>query len=154
MNSSQQPWLLTGISAVNIRRIVREPFSFSDGTHLPKGTLVAVAAHGVHMDESNYPDPTSFQPFRFVDKTKKENAGRKVDMTAIHADWLAFGYGRRACPGRFFATDVLKLLLAHIVVNYDVKLEGARPDNLWVMTMCVPNPNGKVLFRRRAETGN
>jgi len=68
-----------------------------------------VAAHGVHMDESNYPNPTSFQPFRFVDKTK-ENAGRKVGMTAIQADWLAFGYGRRACPGRIFATTVFRVV--------------------------------------------
>ena len=113
---------------------VGELFTFSDGIYLPKGTLVAVATHGLHIDKSNYPGPTaSFQPFRSVDKTREENGGRKVDMTAIHADWLAFGYGRRACPGRLFATDVSKLLLAHIVVHYDVKLERPRPDNLWVV---------------------
>jgi len=146
-NSSNSTALLT-VSTVNVRRIVREPFTFSDGTYIPEGTLVAVAAHSVHMDESNYPDPTSFRPFRFVD----ENARRKVGLTAIHADWLAFGYGRRACPGRFFAADIVKLLLAHMVVNYDMKLDGPRPENLWVMTMCVPNLKGEVFFRKRVET--
>lgn len=149
-NSSNPPTLLK-VSTVNVRRIVREPFTFSDGTYLPEGTLVAVAAHSVHMDKSNYPDPTSFQPFRFVDKTRDENAGRKVGLTDIHADWMAFGYGRRACPGRFFAADILKLLLAHIIVNYDMKLDGSRPENLWVMTMCVPNLQGEVFFRKRLE---
>jgi len=130
-------------------RIVREPFTFSDGTHLPRGTYVSVPAHVIHLDESNYPDPTSFVPFRFVDKAKKEGTGRKVDMTATSTDFLSFGHGRHACPGRFFAATELKLMLALIVMKYDVKLEGPHPENLWIMTSCVPNPKGEVLFRKR-----
>ena len=129
-------------------RIVREPFTFSDGTYLPKGTYISVPSHTIHLDESNYPDPTSFVPFRFVDKVK-ESTGRKVDMTATSTDFLSFGHGRHACPGRFFAATELKLMLAHIVMKYDVKLEGPHPANLWVVTSCMANPKGEVLFRKR-----
>jgi len=131
-------------------RIVREPFTFSDGTYLPKGTCVAVPIAAFQLDKSIYPDPTSFLPFRFVDKAKKESTGRKVDMTATSTDFLSFGHGRHACPGRFFAAAELKLMLALVVMRYDVKLEGPHPEPLWDVTVCVPNPKGEVLFRKRA----
>jgi len=137
---------------VSMSRIVREPFTFSDGTYLPKGAYISVPAHAIHLDESNYADPVSFVPFRFVDEVKNENesTGRKVDMTATSIDFLAFGHGRHACPGRFFAATELKLMLALVVMKYDVKLDGPHPENLWVVTSCVPNPKGEVLFRKRA----
>ena len=137
------------LPTVSMARIVREPFTFSDGTHLPKGTFIAVPSHANHLDESNYPDATSFVPFRFIDKAKRESTGRKVDMTATSPNFLAFGHGRHACPGRFFAAMELKLMLALIVMKYDVKLDGPHPKNLWVGTSCVPNPKGEVLFRKR-----
>ena len=71
-------------------------------------------------------------------------------MTATSIDYLTFGYGRHACPGRFFAAAELKLMLALIVMNYDVKLEGPHPEPVWFMTSCIPNPKGEVLFRKRA----
>ena len=134
-------------------RIVREPYTFSDGTYLPKGTYIAVPADAIQLDESNYPDPTSFVPFRFVDQAK-EGSGRKLNMTATSTDFLPFGHGRHACPGRFFAAMELKLMLALVVMKYEVKLDGPHPKNLWVGTACIPNPKGEVLFRKRAAARN
>jgi cytochrome P450 len=130
-------------------RVARQPFTFSDGTYIPKGTHIEVASHATHLDDLNYSDPARFDPFRFVDSTKKENKGRKVDMTSTHADFVAFGHGLHACPGRFFAADVLKLMLVHIVVNYDVKLEGEHPKNMWFLRSCIPSTTAKVMFRKR-----
>ena len=96
--------------------IAREPFTFSDGTYLPKGTNISVPVHAIHLDESNYPNPTSFVPFRFVDKGEKESTGRKVDMTSTHTDFLLFGHGWHACPARFFAATELKLMSALIAM--------------------------------------
>ena len=107
--------------------------------------------NATHFDSANYPDPQRFDPFRFVDKTAPHNRGRKVDMTSTHADFIAFGHGRHACPGRFFAANVLKLMLAHIIVTYDVKLEGGRPEDVWYVASCMPNPKGEVTFRKRRE---
>ena len=111
-------------------RIVREPFTFSDGTYLPRGTYIGVPAHAIHLDESNYLNLTSFVPFRFVD-----GAGGPQGR-----------HGRHACFGRFFE---VKLMLALIVMKYDVKLESPRLENMWVLTVYTPNPKGEVLFRKR-----
>jgi len=45
-------------------------------------------------------------------------------------------------------------MLALIVMRYDVKLDGPRPGNIWVLTSCVPHPMGEVLFRKRAAARN
>ena len=54
-------------------------------------------------------------------------------------------------PGRFFAANELKAMLAYLVITYDVKLEneGVRPPNCWFATSCIPNRTGSVLFRER-----
>lgn len=54
-------------------------------------------------------------------------------------------------PGRFFAANELKAMVAHVVMNYDVKLEkeGEVPPPMWVATSLVPNPTASVYFRRR-----
>ncbi|KAG5643941.1 hypothetical protein DXG03_009353 [Asterophora parasitica] len=145
---------LNSLGCLMMERVARKPFTFSDGTYIPKGTVIAAAAHAMHIDETSYHDPNTFNPFRFVDKTKKENAGRKVDMASTHADFIAFGHGRHACPGRFFAANELKLMLAHLVMHYDVKLEEgseARPENMWFVTACIPNVKAKVLLRKRVD---
>jgi hypothetical protein len=56
-------------------------------------------------------------------------------------------------PGRYFAVVELKAMLAHIVMNYDVKMEqeGVRPADLWFMYSCIPNRKAEVLFRKRLD---
>ena len=54
-------------------------------------------------------------------------------------------------PGRFFAGYELKIILAHILMNYDMKFEdnGPRPPNKWFGAGVIPDPTAKVYFRRR-----
>lgn len=140
---------LNSIGCLLMPRVARKPFTFSDGTHIPEGTHIEVAAHATHLDDSNYPDPNRFDPFRFADTTRRENKGRKLEMTSTHADFIAFGHGVHACPGRFFAADVMKVMLVHVVTNYDVKLEGEHPKNRWFIRSCIPSTTGEVMFRKR-----
>ena len=57
----------------------------------------------------------------------------------------------RGSPGRFFAANELKGMMAYIVLTYDVKMvnEGVRPENKWYGPLCVPDRDGEVLFRKR-----
>ena len=128
-------------------------FKFSDGTTIPRGTFVAVSAIDAHLNDKVYEDPLRFDGFRFSKMREDSAKDLKVGIVSSSQDHLAFGHGRHVCPGRYFAACELKLMLAHIVTTYDVKLEieGVRPSNMWVMTTCVPNPNANVLFRKRAK---
>jgi len=137
--------------SVSMPRKVLNDHTFTDGTKVPRGATVAVALESVHMNEEIYPDVFTFDPFRFVKLKEQDTTERRFDIVTTSNDSLAFGHGRHACPGRYFAACELKLMFAHVVMNYDVKLEneGVRPKDMWFVNSCVPNRNAKVLFRKR-----
>lgn len=92
----------------------------------------------------------------------------KRHMISTAVDHLSFGTGKHACPvgiclnllshriqrlsqGRFFAATELKAMMAHLVINYDVKaeVEGVRPPDNVFGTRIAPSATGRVRFRKR-----
>ena len=69
----------------------------------------------------------------------------------FHAVTLTLCTMRPCSPGRFFAANELKCMMAHIVHAYDVKLEkeGEIPQPEWFTYAVSPNRNAEVLFRKR-----
>ena len=57
-------------------------------------------------------------------------------------------------PGRFFAANELKTMMAYLVLNYDVKFaeEGKRPANIRFGPADLPSHSAQVLFRKRRPT--
>ncbi|KAK7446290.1 hypothetical protein VKT23_014496 [Stygiomarasmius scandens] len=109
----------------------------------------------MHHDERHYENPDEFQPFRFSEmRGSEEGASIKHQMITPNKDYFFFGTGRHACPGRFFAVNELKTLVAHTLLTYDVKLENDRkviPDPILFVNAVLPNQNAKVMFRKRGE---
>ncbi|KAJ6523969.1 cytochrome P450 [Mycena vulgaris] len=125
-------------------------FQFSDGTVLPQGSFVNVAVRAVHLDPDLFTNPEDFDGFRFFKMRSEDESGIfKHHMVTTELTHLAFGHGNHACPGRFFAATELKGMLAHLVLNYDVKLDGPRPPDLSFAAVRSPNRKAKVLFRKR-----
>ncbi|KAJ7693215.1 cytochrome P450 [Mycena rosella] len=71
-------------------------------------------------DESMYPDPHAFKPERFLLNGKLNQAVRDPET-------VAFGFGRRICPGRHMATSSLMITIASILTTMDIK--KARDEN-------------------------
>jgi cytochrome P450 len=67
------------------------------------------------------------------------------------SDQLHWGVGSHACPGRFFASYEIKMLLAEILVRYDIELLPGteRPRDLAIDIRVVPNPMAAIRFRNR-----
>jgi len=144
-----------------------KPFIFSDGTVIPPGALIFAAGQARHMDPTKHPTPDLFDGFCFsnLEKEQQENSfrpltgnlggtmsGARFKLVTTTPDYLVWGYGRHACSGRFFAALVLKLVLAHVVLRYDVKYENeedVRPEDVIVGFSRLPNPHAKVLLRKR-----
>jgi len=118
---------------------------------VPRGTTIALSVDSAHLNEKIYPDALKFDPFRFVKLKEQDQSGKRFDLVTTGLDSLGFGHGRHSCPGRFLAVCQIKLMLAHVVMNYDVKFakEGVRPKDMWFLTSCSPNPDAQVLFRKR-----
>ncbi|KAK0226712.1 cytochrome P450 [Armillaria fumosa] len=131
-----------------MKRKARKDFVFSDGTVIPAGTQVAVVSWCTHLDEKNYEDPLEFKPWRFSEKRKQEGEGIRHQMTATSLDFIFFGHGRSACPGRFFAVNEMKALMCYVLMNFDVKIDKV-PPSMWFSSEQFPNQSSKVSFRKR-----
>ncbi|KAI5118160.1 hypothetical protein M0805_005782 [Coniferiporia weirii] len=144
---------LNAVNMLVLNRKVLVDYTLPDGTFLPKGTFVAANAGATHFDDEIYENADVFDGFRFADiRDGVTEESTKHQMISTSPDYLAFGHGRHACPGRFFAVNELKAMMAYVLLMYGIKLEteGIRPANLWMGTRLSPNPAAKVLFRKRS----
>ena len=135
------------------RQIVQTPLTLSDGLHLPAGTHICVARYNISKDSANIPNADEFQGFRYYEKRKELHEGHKHQFAVTDKDHLHFGHGKLACPGRFFASTELKIVVAHLIMGYDFKYpEGkGRPENLNVDEFLYPDPTARLLIRRRPD---
>ncbi|CDO73010.1 hypothetical protein BN946_scf185007.g64 [Trametes cinnabarina] len=140
-----------GIGLASLTRKALVDVTFPDGTFVPRGSIIMAAANATHHDDSVYADSEVFDPFRFSRMREADGEGTKHQFVNTSLDYIPFGHGKHACPGRFFAANELKSLLAYIILNYDLKLggDGSRPQNIYWALNVIPAPNGKILFRKR-----
>lgn len=129
------------------------PLHLSDGTVIPANSFITMATNSIARDEQYYPNPDEFQGFRFHDKrvsSEKERSRHQFVTTGV--DSLPFGHGKFACPGRFFAATQVKMVLATILINYDVEFPGdrkARPLNIFSGEGIGPDRAQKITFTPR-----
>nr|BAL05135.1 cytochrome P450 [Phanerodontia chrysosporium]BAL05136.1 cytochrome P450 [Phanerodontia chrysosporium] len=142
---------VNSINPLTVIRRTRTSLTLSDGTFIPQGTVIAAPAYPTHFDDENYVGGDTFDPWRYVREKEQDLSPSKHQYVTLSPEYVPFGLGKRACPGRFFAANELKAMLAYLVVNYDVKFEkeGVRPENMHVGLTISPDPAGKVLFRKR-----
>lgn len=149
---------------ITFERVVTKDYALSDGFVIPANTTIGIPAHSISMDPKIFPEPEIFKGFRFAEAasnvhTGLENKAPSVAFAAAHPSSMAFGYGRHACPGRFFASAEIKAIMVYLLRNYDFKfpppseadksLGEQRPKSLIFETQNLPNPGGRILFKRR-----
>ncbi|KNZ75064.1 O-methylsterigmatocystin oxidoreductase [Termitomyces sp. J132] len=78
--------------------------------HIPAGSTVIGNAWAMLHDESIYPDPDTFNPDRFMKDGKLNPDIRDPSM--------AFGFGRRFCPGRHMAISSIWIAAASILTTF------------------------------------
>ncbi|KAI1462407.1 ent-kaurene oxidase [Annulohypoxylon moriforme] len=99
------------------------------------------------------PSPSSSSSSLTDDLTNPPtNPNGKWQFTSIGDAAMNFGLGKHACPGRFFAGCEIKMVLAYLLLNYDIKLrdgEGRPQPNMFMMTKS-PSMTAEIMFRRRS----
>lgn len=61
-------------------------------------------------------------------------------------------FTRHACPGRFFAAHVLKLMLGYMIMNYDLEPLQTRPEFLEFGDLALPPSEAVIRVRKRVGT--
>ncbi|CBX93028.1 hypothetical protein IAQ61_008757 [Plenodomus lingam] len=140
-----------GVTSFN-RRVLKG-ITLSNGQYIPPGVLLETPAQAISFDPAYYPNSTTFDGFRHA---KLRAAGTGTDharnqFVTVNEISLGFGYGRHACPGRFFATNEIKMILVRLILAYDVKMPGGRRERWEQIELGrsnSPDASKGLLFRR------
>ncbi|KAI9019971.1 cytochrome P450 [Phycomyces nitens] len=92
------------------------PITLSNGAIISPGDDVLIDLWKNHRDseiQHGMEDPCEFKPFRFVNADKQS--------TKVGEDYLVFGMGRHACPGRWFAMQEVQTIVSMLIREYDIK---------------------------------
>ncbi|KAF9261870.1 cytochrome P450 [Marasmius fiardii PR-910] len=86
-----------------------------EGNLIPRGSTIIPNIWAVLHDESLYgPDVLSFNPDRFMKEGKDLPPNPEV---------IAFGFGRRICPGRYLAINTVWLAITYLLANFTMAKE-------------------------------
>jgi len=85
---------------------------------IPKNATVLANIWAIMRNDSVFPEPDKFIPERFL--------GRMNEEVAMQVDSI-FGFGRRGCPGKWFAENNVWLLAGNIIAMFDIEkaLDGS-----------------------------
>ncbi|TAQ88952.1 hypothetical protein B7494_g2745 [Chlorociboria aeruginascens] len=139
-------------SLLSIVRLVTSTITLPDGTILPPGTHVAVASSCINRDPAIWEDPEIFDGFRFEKLRSQPGSENRYQFVTTGADALNFGHGIHACPGRFFASNEIKVILCHLILNYDFRFPAGqeeRPDSVSMGDTLRPDTTREMMFRKR-----
>ncbi|KAF4813289.1 Cytochrome P450 monooxygenase ATR2 [Colletotrichum tropicale] len=150
------------LGSTSFTRKVLKTFTLSNGQVIPKGSIIEIPMIGINNDDEYFPDHDKFDALRFYKlrqaKTEQETGTKQAEVVALNQfvsvggpTSLTFGFGRHACPGRFFAVNEIKMIMATTLANYDIKMvEGSteRYKNLDFGSVTQPDPDKKILMRK------
>ncbi|KAI0353714.1 cytochrome P450 [Trametes cingulata] len=90
-----------------------------DDMLFPAGCTILTNIWAMTREESWFPDPHEFRPERYL--IPSEDGGMKLDIQKVrHVRHLVFGFGRRVCPGRFFADALLWITLSRVLATMSI----------------------------------
>ncbi|OBT83123.1 hypothetical protein VE02_08061 [Pseudogymnoascus sp. 03VT05] len=150
----------------SMQRVTTAPVTLSTGHTIPTNTRFAFASQAIHRstrtttfspeyNPTSYAPPSVFDGLRFYKLREMPGKENRHQFVTTGEDSLAFGHGIHACPGRFFASNEIKVVLIELLRNWDVRLKGDtkreggdRPPSFIKESACVPNMEAVLEFRR------
>ncbi|TFK68100.1 cytochrome P450 [Pluteus cervinus] len=112
-----------------------------NGYFFPANTTFIANSWGFLNDPEMFPNPSQFNPDRFINKNNE------IRTDLLDAKLVAFGYGRRICPGRFLGDSAVWIGVATMLATFELSKpldqngKPIEPDLTWVSALiCHPKP--------------
>jgi cytochrome P450 len=86
------------------------------GIRVPAGTTVWNVLRHDSVDQRHFPNPTAFDPQRWLDATDPALGASSAKRIA-----MPFGAGPRVCPGRYLALLEMKMAMAMLLGSFDIQ---------------------------------
>lgn len=147
---------LTIHAAVALFRRVQKPLQLSIGPELAPGTLICVDAYHVSTSNKKYKNAATLDPMRFYEMRQQPGHEDLHQFALSGPGNTMWGGGTQACPGRSFAAITIKVVLAHLLLNYDLQLlpEGAKKPkrNSMPNGSLSPDTSARIMIRERSSS--
>jgi hypothetical protein len=146
----------------------KEGLILSTGHKIPTGSQIgfpntfyptAKVYPDIVVTEKSQPPLSEFYPWRFSEIRSRHGEENKHQFVSADKNNISFGTGVHACPGRFFASNEIKVVLVEMLKRYDLALgpqgqvEGQEgftmPKMLEIDTFYAPNPYAKIYLKQR-----
>ncbi|KAH6643222.1 cytochrome P450 [Boeremia exigua] len=114
------------------------------GRWIPQDTRVSVHHYSTYHSESNFRDPDAFAPERWLGEPLYAN-----DIQEAHQP---FGFGHRNCLGQNMAMHEMRLILASIVLRFDLQLCDKSQDWIDQLSFALWTKNSLMCKITRAQT--
>ncbi|KAI1114208.1 putative cytochrome P450 [Nemania sp. NC0429] len=146
-------------TTLGMKRRFKKSHTFQNGLHISEGTYACLPTYAIENDPRNTVDPETYDGLRSYRKrmqklSRGDTRGSKEDQFSYGNDPAAlnFGYGKWACPGRYFASMMIKMVFVKLVTEYDFKfLPGrGRPDNIELHEFLFVLPGERLLVKRKS----
>ncbi len=100
------------------------------GYVIPKGTIIGINPVFTHRMEEHWPEPFKFDPMRF-------SAEGGVKERHKYA-WIPFSGGAHMCIGLHFAYMQAKVIMAHILPNFRIKVDEGYETEFQILPLIKP----------------
>ncbi|CAI2187130.1 2352_t:CDS:2, partial [Funneliformis geosporum] len=98
-------------------KVLSPYYTFASGHQVPKGRSVYIRMQDIHYDDNLHgQNSKEFEAFRHLKS--------KSPASRIEKSFLIFGFGKHACPGRFFAVNEIKVALHYLLLKYNIRKVG------------------------------
>jgi cytochrome P450 len=124
---------------VSAARTVFAPVLQLGEWRIPRGYSLIVSIEHIHQDPQAFPDPTSFDPFRFT------------GQQSVPPAWIPFGGGSRRCVGALLANLEMDVVLRTVFRNVTVHAtDHPREKTRWRGIAPQPAKGGRIRISRPA----
>lgn len=101
---------------VTVRRKALKTFAFSDGTVIPRGTVLVTPPYATHLDEDNFENAAAFEPWRFAHEKERDNSPAKHQFVTTSTEYVGWGHGKHAWYVSSRPTQGSRVLMAIFLV--------------------------------------
>ncbi|POG76226.1 cytochrome P450 [Rhizophagus irregularis DAOM 181602=DAOM 197198] len=121
--------------------VTSKDYTFSNELQVPKDHSIYLYVDDIYLDESlQGPNPQSFEPFRHLNTN--------ASASKVSKNYVVFGGGKHACPGRQLAVNEIKFL-HNIILKYNLRTESGKIEGpKMIGTIKLPS-NAGIIFEKR-----
>ncbi|KAK7699851.1 hypothetical protein SLS64_011281 [Diaporthe eres] len=93
-------------------------------------------------------DSDQFDGHRFLRMRQRPGEENRWQFVSTSPEFLSFGHGLHACPGRFFASNEIKIAMIQLLLNYEWKVLDKPPQSRFASRF-VPDPETLIAYKSR-----